>query len=122
MLFRSAPNTVLDIDPSGPVQPGDTITVSYSKGPEMVSVPPLEQGASEAQIQQAIQAAGLRWQKGAPVEGDGTQQEGTFVSSEPGSGEKVTSGSVVIYHLATAPAPSTPETPASPSPSVSTTK
>ncbi|WP_346958729.1 protein kinase [uncultured Arthrobacter sp.] len=116
----AAPNTVLDIDPSGPVQPGDTITVSYSKGPEMVSVPPLEQGASEAQVQQAIQAAGLRWQKGAPVEGDGTQQEGTFVSSEPGSGEKVASGSVVIYHLATAPAPSTPEP--SPSPSVSTTK
>ncbi|MGO4122276.1 protein kinase domain-containing protein [Arthrobacter sp. YAF16] len=114
----SAPDTVIDIDPSGPVQPGETITVSYSKGPEKVTVPTLETGASEAAVQRAIEGAGLRWQKGAPVEGDGTQQEGTFVSSEPGSGEKVPAGSVVTYHLATAPAPVSD----SPSPSVSTTK
>ncbi len=63
----AAPGTVLDIDPSGPVQPGSTITVSYSKGPEMVSVPAIPSGSSEAEVQQAIQAAGLRWVKGADV-------------------------------------------------------
>jgi len=114
----SAPGTVIDIDPSGPVQPGETITVSYSKGPEKVTVPTLQQGDKEAAVQRAIERAGLRWQKGAPVEGDGTQDEGTFVSSEPGSGEQVPAGSIVIYHLASAPAPSQ----SSPSPSVSTTK
>ena len=110
----AAPNTVLDINPSGPVQRGDVITVSYSKGPEMVTVPSLEQGATEAAVQRAIEAAGLRWQKGDPVDGKKNQQEGTFVSSEPASGKQVAAGSVVIYHLAAAPA--------SPAPSVSTTK
>jgi len=114
----SAPGTVTNIDPAGTVQPGTTITVSYSKGPDKVTVPSLEPGASEKQVQRAIENAGLRWQKGAPVEGDGTQDEGTFVSSEPGSGEQVPAGSVVTYHLATAPAPASD----SPSPSATTTK
>ena len=114
----AAPGTVLDIDPSGPVQPGDTITVSYSKGPEKVAVPSFQQGDSEKQVQRAIEQAGLRWQKGDPVAGDGTQPEGTFVSSEPASGSQVPAGSVVTYHLAAAPAPATD----SPSPSASSTK
>ncbi len=112
----SAPGTVIDIDPSGPVQRGDVISVTYSKGPDMVAVPTLEQGATEAAVRQAIEAAGLRWQKGDPVDGKKNQQEGTFVSSEPASGKQVPAGSVVIYHLASAPAS------ASPTPSVSTTK
>jgi hypothetical protein len=111
----SAPNTVLDINPSGPVQRGDTITVSYSKGPDMRTVPSLEQGASEAAVQQAIQAAGLRWQKGDPVAGRKNQVEGTFVNSEPASGQQVPAGSVVIYHLAAAAPASTPSSTSSPS-------
>lgn len=114
----SAPGTVLDINPSGPVEPGSLITVSYSKGPEKATVPTLQQGASEASVQRAIEGAGLRWQKGDPVEGDGTQQEGTFVSSEPASGKEVPAGSVVTYHLAKAPAPAD----SSPTPSVSPSK
>ncbi|KRE81940.1 protein kinase domain-containing protein [Arthrobacter sp. Soil763] len=114
----AAPGTVLDIDPSGPVQPGETITVTYSKGPEKVAVPSLEPGASEKQVQRAIENAGLRWQKGEPVEGDGTQKEGTFVSSEPASGDEVPAGSVVTYHLA---APTAPDA-SSPSPSATSTK
>ncbi|MGO4493639.1 protein kinase, partial [Arthrobacter sp. 2YAF22_2] len=111
----AAPNTVLDINPSGPVQRGDVITVSYSKGPDMRTVPTLEQGATEAAVQQAIQGAGLRWQKGDPVAGRKNQLDGTFVSSEPTSGQQVPAGSVVIYHLAAAPAPtsSSPATPSS---------
>ena len=35
----ATPGTVTNIDPSGAVQPGTTITVSYSKGPEMVDGP-----------------------------------------------------------------------------------
>ena len=97
----ATPGTVTNIDPSGPVQPGTTITVSYSKGPEMVSVPSIKAGASEAEVQQAIQDAGLRWAKGADVSPTGKKEDpGTFVSSEPSSGSKVASGSVVTYHLA----------------------
>ncbi|MCX6498450.1 MAG: protein kinase [Arthrobacter sp.] len=111
----AAPNTVLDINPSGPVQRGDVITVSYSKGPDMRTVPTLEQGASETAVQQAIQGAGLRWQKGDPVDGRKNQQPGTFVSSEPASGQQVPAGSVVIYHLATAAPALTPTPTTSPS-------
>lgn len=111
----AAPNTVLDINPSGPVQPGTTITVSYSKGPQMVAVPTLEQGASESAVQQAIQAAGLRWQTGAPVAGKKNQAAGTFVSSEPASGQQVPAGSIVIYHLAAAAPTSSSSSTSSPS-------
>ncbi|QDW28363.1 protein kinase [Arthrobacter sp. KBS0702] len=112
----STPGTVTDINPSGPVQRGEVITVTYSKGPDMVAVPQFKQGASETSVQQAIEAAGLRWQKGDPLPGTKNQQEGTFVSSEPVSGSQVPAGSVVTYHLAAAPAAQ------SPSPSVSASK
>ena len=109
----AAPGTVIDIDPSGPVEPGTTITVSYSKGPEMVTVPAIPSGASEAAVQQAIQGAGLRWVKGADVKASSKNEDpGTFVSSEPAQGQKVASGSVVTYHLAAAaPAPAVTPTP-----------
>ena len=107
----ATPGTVTNIDPSGAVQPGTTITVSYSKGPEMVEVPSIKAGASEAEVQQAIQDAGLRWAKGADVSPTNKKEDpGTFVSSQPPSGSKVTAGSVVTYHLAkataTSPSPS----------------
>jgi serine/threonine-protein kinase len=101
----SAPGTVVDINPSGRVQPGTTITVSYSKGPESVTVPTLQSGASEAAVQQAIQNAGLRWAKGADVNPTSKDEKpGTFVSSEPAPGSEVPAGSVVTYHLAKTPA------------------
>jgi serine/threonine-protein kinase len=105
-VFNAAtPGTVIDIDPSGPVEPGTTITVSYSKGPEMVSVPAISSGASEAAVQQAIEGAGLRWVKGSDVKASNKNEDpGTFVSSEPAQGQKVAAGSVVTYHLAAAAA------------------
>jgi serine/threonine-protein kinase len=116
-VFNDAtPGTVTNIDPSGSVEPGTTITVSYSKGPELVAVPEISVGASEAEVQQAIQNAGFRWAKGADVSPRSKKQDpGTFVSSDPDSGSKVAAGSVVTYHLAEAPAPT-------PSPSASATK
>jgi serine/threonine-protein kinase len=105
----SAPGTVINIDPAGQVQPGETITVTYSKGQEMLSVPAVGVGSTEAQTQRAIEDAGLRWVKGADVPGSAGQKAGTFVSSEPGAGSKVPAGSVVTYHLAAEllPTPST---------------
>jgi len=112
----ATPGTVTNIDPSGSVEPGTTITVSYSKGPEMVAVPSISVGASEAEVQHAIESAGLRWAKGADVSPRSKKQDpGTFVSSDPDSGSKVAAGSVVTYHLAEAPA-------TTPSPSPTPTK
>lgn len=103
-VFNDAdPGTVIDIDPSGPVEPGSTITVSYSKGPESVSVsvPAIPSGASEAEVRRIIERAGLSWAKGANVKPTNKNEDpGTFVSSEPAAGQKVTAGSVVTYHLA----------------------
>ncbi|CAN7143164.1 protein kinase [Arthrobacter sp. LjRoot78] len=103
-VFSDKPEgTVTNIEPSGPVAPGETITVTYSKGPEPAkesSVPAIGVGGSESQAQKAIENAGLRWVKGADVPGSAGQQAGTFVSSEPGAGSKVPAGSVVTYHLA----------------------
>ena len=110
---NAAPGTVIDINPAGPVQPGDTITVSYSKGPELVSVPAVPAGASEAATQQAIQNAGLRWVRGADVAPTDRQPAGTFVSSEPPQGSKVPAGSVVTYHLARATSASSSPSPTS---------
>lgn len=111
-VFNNAtPGTVVDINPSGQVQPGDTITVSYSKGPQSVSVPALQSGAKETDVQQAIEKAGLRWAKGDPVAPANNEPEGTFVSSEPPSGSQVAAGSVVTYHLAKATPAATTTTP-----------
>jgi eukaryotic-like serine/threonine-protein kinase len=95
----STPGTVIDINPSGPVAKGSTITVSYSKGPQMVTVPTIGKGATESQVQATIEGAGLRWVTGAPVDGATGQAPGTFVSSDPAAGQKVPAGSVVTYHL-----------------------
>ncbi|UKA62904.1 protein kinase [Arthrobacter sp. FW306-04-A] len=104
----STPGTVIDINPSGPQPKGTTITVNYSKGPQMVSVPTIGKGATEAQVQAAIEGAGLRWVAGTPVDGATGQAPGTFVSSDPAGGQKVPSGSVVTYHLSKSTASSSP--------------
>jgi eukaryotic-like serine/threonine-protein kinase len=96
----AAPGTVIDIDPAGRVAEGETITVTYSKGPELITVPTIGVGSSESQVQQTIQGAGLRWAKGNDVAGAAGQEGGTFVRSDPAAGERVPAGSVVTYHLA----------------------
>jgi serine/threonine-protein kinase len=118
-VFNAAPpGTVTEINPTGPVQPGETIKVTYSKGPEQSTVPNLTPGSTEAQVRTAIENANLRWVKGPDVDGEPGQEPGTFVSSEPGSGSKVDAGSTVTYHLAKAPATTPPTTGPSVTPSV----
>jgi serine/threonine-protein kinase len=95
----AAPGTVIDINPSGAVAKGTTIDVTYSKGPGTVQVPTIGKGATESQVQAAIEGAGLRWVAGNTVDGTIGQAPGTFVSSDPAAGTKVAAGSVVTYHL-----------------------
>ena len=104
----STPGTVTNIEPSGPVLKGETIEVSYSKGPEKIAVPTIAAGATEAQVRAAIEGAGLRWVKGDPVEGEVGQAPDTFVSTEPRPGTEVNSGATVVYHLSKATASPSP--------------
>jgi len=100
----STQGTVTNIEPSGPVAKGETIAVTYSKGPEKIAVPNIAAGATEAQVRAAIEGAGLRWVKGDAVEGAVGQAPDTFVSSEPAAGTEVNAGATVVYHLSKAKA------------------
>ncbi|MFJ4209407.1 protein kinase [Paenarthrobacter sp. NPDC089675] len=99
---------VVDLNPTGPVEPGTTITVQYSKGREMVAVPSIGVGLPEDQVRGLIEGAGLRWVAGDPVNGSPTQQPGTFVRSSPAAGTNVEAGSVVTYYLSKSVVPSSP--------------
>ncbi|MFE4836789.1 protein kinase [Arthrobacter sp. NPDC056691] len=111
-VFNPAtPGTVTDLNPSGPLQADDTVTVTYSKGPEKIKVPDISTGSSETEVQSAIEKAGLRWQKGADEAGEPGQEPGTLVRTEPDSGREVDAGSVVTYHLAEALIPTPTPTP-----------
>ncbi|WP_120520703.1 protein kinase domain-containing protein [Arthrobacter celericrescens] len=102
----STQGTVTNIEPSGPVLRGETIAVTYSKGPEKIAVPNIAQGATESQVRAAIEGAGLRWVRGEAVEGEVGQAPDTFVSSEPDAGTEVNAGATVVYHLSMAKASS----------------
>jgi len=104
---------VISLNPTGPVDPGQTITVTYSKGPELVAVPAIAPGVDEARVRQAIEGAGLQWVAGEPVNGAIGQQPGTFVRSSPAAGTQVAAGSTVTYYLSKALVPTEPETPTS---------
>ncbi|MCC3272009.1 protein kinase [Arthrobacter zhangbolii] len=108
---------VIEVNPSGLLSRGDAVTVVYSSGPEMVSVPSL-QGQTEAAARQRIVDAGL-----VPVNG-GTQpsdeRPGTVVAVNPTEGTAVPQGSNVTYYIAAEAAPAPTQTP-QPSPTTAET-
>ncbi|MFK0073315.1 protein kinase domain-containing protein [Arthrobacter woluwensis] len=104
VVGKEASGTVTDVNPSGPVAKGSTITVTYSTGPEMVAVPNLNGSVTEAQVRQALTGAGL-----VPQAASGSAPSGT-VSFNPPSGTEVAKGSTVTYTI-TAPEPSSTPTP-----------
>ncbi|MET3368720.1 protein kinase [Arthrobacter sp. M2012083] len=104
----AAVGIVTTLNPTGPREPGETITVTYSKGPELVAVPAIGVGVDESRIRQAIEGAGLLWVAGEPVNGAIGQQPGTFVRSSPAAGTQVPAGSTVTYYLSKALVPVDP--------------
>ncbi|MEZ2372766.1 protein kinase [Arthrobacter sp. RCC_34] len=104
VVGKEASGTVTDVNPSGPVAKGSTITVTYSTGPEMVAVPNLNGSVTEAQVRQALTGAGL-----VPQAASGSAPSGT-VSFNPPSGTEVAKGSTVTYTI------TAPEPPATPTP------
>jgi serine/threonine-protein kinase len=99
---QAAAGTVTAIDPAGLVAKGSTITVSYSKGPDMATVPSDLIGTTEEIAQQKIFAAGLQPVKGTPK--NDLAPPGTVISVNPTGGTRLTPGSNVTYVLSLGPA------------------
>ncbi|MFI5085198.1 MAG: protein kinase [Actinomycetales bacterium] len=107
-------NAVINIDPAGPVPKGTEITISYSKGPEMVQVPDYT-GKTAAQYNSELLAAGLV--PASTSQGSTTVPTGQVISSTPAPGVSVAKGSTVNYIISSGPGPapsSTSSPPASP--------
>ncbi|MBD7994875.1 protein kinase [Arthrobacter sp. Sa2CUA1] len=101
--------TVLDVNPVGALSRGDAVSVTFSSGPEMVTVPGGLRNSQASAASQAIVAAGL-----VP---DEVQQPsdnaaaGTVISVNPGEGATVPAGSTVTVVVSSGP-PAEPSQPA----------
>ncbi|MFT4244995.1 MAG: protein kinase [Micrococcaceae bacterium] len=93
---------VTDIDPSGSVKTGDTITVSVAKSPVSVTIPDLSSYTQDAATQ-ALQQLGLNVTV-QQVNSDSVPA-GQVVGTNPGSGTNVTPDSSVAVQISTGPNP-----------------
>ncbi|OMH34151.1 protein kinase [Tersicoccus sp. Bi-70] len=114
-----AQNLVTGLDPTGTLTAGSAITVTYSTGPEQVTVPRDLVGKTRAEAQSALQQLGLTY---AEEVVDSDRAAGTVVEV-PDAGQKVDAGSSVTVRVSrgpsTSPSPSTSSAAPSPSPSTS---
>ncbi|WP_404320955.1 protein kinase [Arthrobacter luteolus] len=95
--------TVLDVNPVGPLSRGDAIAITYSSGPELVTVPGGLMDTQASAASQSIVAAGLVPNR---VEQPGSQPAGTVISVNPREGSSVPRGSTVTIVISSGPAPS----------------
>jgi serine/threonine-protein kinase len=87
---------VVRIDPSDQARKFSKITVTVSKGPQMVTVPQIAQGESSEDASAALRAVGLVPQIEKSIDG------GVFdkvFSVSPGPGNKVPAGSTVTLTI-----------------------
>jgi beta-lactam-binding protein with PASTA domain len=100
--------TVVYQDPVAGVQvePGSSVGISVSIGPEPVTVPEVY-GMTLAAAKQAVANAGLYWQV---YEIEGEEPAGTALSTDPRAGTQLDPGSnVVIYYSSGPPPEPTPQ-------------
>jgi serine/threonine-protein kinase len=95
---QSAPSdqpkgTVVDQKPAAgePVQPGSTVIIVVSSGPEAVEVPAVE-GKKSGEARQALEERGF---KVSIKERKSDEDRGTVIDQNPEAGEKVKPGSEV---------------------------
>jgi serine/threonine-protein kinase len=89
---------VISLDPSDRARKDSTITVTVSKGPEIVQVPAIAGGTPVDQAEKAIREAGLVPQ--VSWFGGGDHKTGSVLAISPPAAQRVKSGSVVtIYAL-----------------------
>jgi len=90
-------NTVLAQNPPAntEVEEGSTVDLTFSSGPEQVTVPPVNELSLDAATKQ-LRAAGL---VADPVFRNSEQPENTVINSDPAEGTQVDSGSTVILFV-----------------------
>ena len=118
---ETEPRKVISLNPTGNVEVGETVTVTYAMAPETVEVPSVT-GMSFEAAQKRIQDAGLAAAKGE--ERSDSSVAGTVLSQDVSAGSEVAPGSTVTLDLSTGPeeAPQPSETPTStPTPTTSPT-
>ncbi|MBC5806259.1 MAG: Stk1 family PASTA domain-containing Ser/Thr kinase [Candidatus Eremiobacter antarcticus] len=108
------PHTVVDQDPAGgsTVDPGATVTVDISGGPNAVAVPDVV-GMSLDDARSSLEQAGLVVGRVAHAVVTDTSA-GTIVSQTPSAASQAPQGSAVDVVLAVAPAAASPQTETSP--------
>jgi len=118
---ETEPRKVISLNPTGNVEVGETVTLTYAMAPETVEVPSVT-GMSFEAAQKRIQDAGLAAAKGE--ERSDSSVAGTVLSQDVSAGSEVAPGSTVTLDLSTGPeeAPQPSETPTStPTPTTSPT-
>lgn len=109
----SAPEgEVLAVSPAGTLSPGDTVTVTHSSGPEMVTLPDDLTGRPAGEVTGEITGLGVNVD--VYYEETDAQDDGDVVRVQPGGGEEVEVGSSVDLYVAgsadgAGPSPTTSE-------------
>ena len=86
-------NDVISIDPSGSAPKGSTITMTVSKGPQIVSVPNIPAGTPLGDAENALKQAGLDYTVRS-FSGNGS----AVLATNPPAGTKVQAGSTVVIY------------------------
>ena len=118
---EAEPREVISLNPTGNVEVGETVTVTYAMAPETVEVPKVT-GMSFEAAQKRIQDAGLAAARGE--ERSDSSVAGTVLSQDVSAGREVDPGTTVTLDLSTGPEeePEESETPtATPTPTSSPT-
>jgi len=94
------PRKVISLNPTGNVEVGETITVTYAKAPETVEVPSVV-GMSYSAAQTQIQNAGLAVSKGE--ERSDSSVAGTVLSQSEAAGSQAEPGTTVTLDVSSGP-------------------
>ena len=89
---------VLAVSPAGTLNPGDTVTVTHSSGPEMATLPDDLTGRPAQDAADDITALGVNVD--IYYEESEAQDDGDVVSSDPAEGQEVEVGSSVALTVA----------------------
>lgn len=89
---------VLAVSPAGTLNPGDTVTVTHSSGPEMATLPDDLTGRPAQDAADDITALGVNVD--IYYEESDAQDDGDVVSSDPAEGQEVEVGSSVALTVA----------------------
>ncbi|MHA7306404.1 protein kinase domain-containing protein [Arthrobacter sp. TMN-49] len=95
---------VIEVAPLTGLRVGDSVTLTVSKGPELITVPS-SAGQQGNAYDQALVAAGFI---PARVEEASTTEAGVVIRTNPQAGTQAARGSVVTYYVSTGPAEPTP--------------